>query len=925
MSTLAYDSEPTPDGQSSVPMSSNGLQSGGQPSQVDANGLAYNRNSDDSFHTGLSSRFARHPNLSTTSIPSHPPPDYDTVAQSQSYSANSLVDSMNSMHIRDPTPHGMNLSPIGPDPLLRPGTSMSMQNPRHRAPPHPSRYPTLPPAPNATLPLHVRRPGDPHSQYAADDLGVAYHQRGDQPPNRNSGGYGGAHPPPVAETDIVGLYAFDDQGSGSSSAYPQSDASSTHSQPSQYGSQYQMGWHGSQPNLAANYGHPAPPRAGEYDHFYAAASDVLGMGPPPQSHANTNAYHPYHGYPNQVPVQASQSVPYVPPGGPGSYHAGPPGPGASNVAPYGLNPSPPQGLGVDEAEFELRSPATSVNVQAKKTKAVDLNAPPFTKEYIDEYRQRIKGDPDPEAHFKYSKYLIEAAKKIGSDARDQRAVKKYRDFLIQEALKTIRRLATQTEPYDEAQFFLANCYGTGMLGLQVDHERAYHLYLQAAKQNHAAASYRVAVCNEIGAGTRREPPRAAAFYKKAASLGDTAAMYKLGMILLLGTLGEQKNPRDAINWLKRAAEQADEENPHALHELAMLHEMPNSGLVPHDPAYAKALYTQAAHLGYAQSQYKLGQCYEYGALTCPVDPRRSIAWYTKAAEKGYSEAELALSGWYLTGSEGVLKQSDSEAYLWARKAANKGLSKAEYAVGYYAEVGIGIKQDIEFAKRWYMRAAAQGNKRAMSRLTEMKRMGNKRSNFGRPTRQQAKDDLDAAPVQVTTITKLDTTMATTIKDEVSLLEHLDVSQINCLNEQHGHDLKSIVASKIANPRQSLAYLESDADEQLLINIHFNQAVRIRKLVIRCKVAASGPKTIKLRVNQPSISFSDVEGALDSAFAQVLELNETDITEGKPVALRFIFVESNQGDEEHTRIDAIDVLGTPVEATKDLSGLRQEEH
>lgn len=414
------------------------------------------------------------------------------------------------------------------------------------------------------------------------------------------------------------------------------------------------------------------------------------------------------------------------------------------MVPYA--PTLPQVSGVDEAEFELRSPtsllerSTSVSLQTKTTKAVDLNAPPFTKEYIDQYRQRIKGDPDPEAHFKYAKYLIEAAKKIGAGAKDQRAVKKYRDYLIQEALKTIRRLATQNEPYDEAQFFMANCYGTGMLGLQVDHERAYHLYLQAAKQNHAAASYRVAVCNELGAGTRREPPRAAVFYRKAASLGDTAAMYKLGMILLLGTLGEQKNPREAVNWLKRAAEQADEENPHALHELAMLHEMPNSGLVPHDPAYAKALYTQAAHLGYVQSQYKLGQCYEYGVLTCPADPRRSIAWYTRAAEKGYAEAELALSGWYLTGSEGVLNQSDSEAYLWARKAANKGLSKAEYAVGYYAEVGIGIKQDIEFSKRWYMRAAAQGNKRAMNRLTEMKRMGNKRSNVARPTRQQAKDE-----------------------------------------------------------------------------------------------------------------------------------------------------------------------------------------
>ena len=355
--------------------------------------------------------------------------------------------------------------------------------------------------------------------------------------------------------------------------------------------------------------------------------------------------------------------------------------------------------------YQRAEPSASVTPSSIKSKAVDLNAPPYNKEYIDQYRHRIKADPDPEAHFLYAKYLIDAAKYIRTAHNDQRAAKKYTEVLIGESLKVIRRLATQGEAYDEAQFFLANCYGTGALGLQVDHERAYHLYLQAAKQNHAAASYRVAVCNEIGAGTKKELPRAAAFYRKAASLGDTPAMYKLGMILLNGALGEQQNAREAISWLKRAAEQADEDNPHALHELALLYEQQSGTLVPYDPAYARNLLTQAAQLGYTPSQYKMGQCHEYGSLTFPVDPRRSIAWYTKAAEKGDSEAELALSGWYLTGSEGVLKQSDSEAYLWARRAANKGLSKAEYAVGYYAEVGIGIKQDIEFAKRWYMRAA----------------------------------------------------------------------------------------------------------------------------------------------------------------------------------------------------------------------------
>lgn len=442
-----------------------------------------------------------------------------------------------------------------------------------------------------------------------------------------------------------------------------------------------------------------------FDPLYAAASDVLGMGPPPGST-------PYpRGPPN--PTGLGQPLEYpsypIPPN-----HVKPPNPSISSYA-HSYEPSiHSQTLSVppsERNEFEPRpsldraGTSTSVAPSTAKSRAIDLTTPPYTKEYIEQYRQRIKGDPDPEAHFLYAKYLIDAAKKIRAGNQEQRAAKKYSEMLVQESLKVIKRLATQGEAYHEAQFFLANCYGTGALGLQVDHERAYHLYLQAAKQNHAAASYRVAVCNEIGAGTRKEPQRAAAFYRKAASLGDTPAMYKLGMILLQGTLEQQKNPREAITWLKRAAEQADEDNPHALHEIGLLHEQPNSPLVPYDPAYAKALFTQAAQLGYTQSQYKLGQCYEYGTIGCPVDPRRSIAWYTKAAEKGDAEAELAVSGWYLTGSEGVLKQSDSEAYLWARRAANKGLSKAEYAVGYYAEVGIGIKQDIEFAKKWYMRAA----------------------------------------------------------------------------------------------------------------------------------------------------------------------------------------------------------------------------
>lgn len=466
----------------------------------------------------------------------------------------------------------------------------------------------------------------------------------------------------------------------------------------------------------ASWGYDAYQQAAAQNPYYAAATGQLGLDP-----ASLSAPGP------------SQQGPY------GSMNRG-----ISSASSLGVGSI--AGGSLARSQSSLNIPGGPMRRKVTSGSAVSVSSvassgPPITKASVDEYRQRIKADPDPEAQFNFAKYLIEAAKKINSSSSsDEKTAKKYRDALLAESVKLIKRLATQggglgKPAYADAQFFLANCLGNGSLGLQVDHEKAYNLYVQASKQNHSAATYRTAVCNEVGAGTRRDHARAVLFYRKASALGDTAGMYKLGMILLNGLLGQQRNPKEALAWLRRAASQADEDNPHALHELGLLYEKPPAisvaaaslgskaaaaqghpapppgqplpTIVPFDPSQAREFFTQAAQYGYPPSQFKLGCCYEYGSLTCPVDPRRSIAWYTRAAERGDAEAELALSGWYLTGSEGVLKQSDSEAYLWARRAANKGLAKAEYAVGYYSEVGIGVKMDGEEAKRWYMRAAGE--------------------------------------------------------------------------------------------------------------------------------------------------------------------------------------------------------------------------
>jgi TPR repeat protein len=342
-------------------------------------------------------------------------------------------------------------------------------------------------------------------------------------------------------------------------------------------------------------------------------------------------------------------------------------------------------------------------------------AHPVTHDELNRLRNTFKGNPsDSKTGLLLAKKLVEAANVLADEGgkADTRTRNKNREKYIFEAHKIVKKLAASGSP--DAMFYYADCYGQGLLGLQVDTKEAFTLYQSAAKAGHGASAYRTAVCCEMGheegGGTKRDPLKAVQWYRRAAALGDPPAMYKMGMILLKGLLGQQKNLGEAINMLKRAADHADEENPHALHELGLLYESTTGNeRVIRDEPYAYQLFRQAAELGYKFSQFRLGQAYEYGLLGCPIDPRLSIGWYTRAAAQEEHQSELALSGWYLTGNAGILEQSDTEAYLWARKAAcaEPPLPKALFAMGYFTEVGIGCPRSLDEAKRWYGRAAGE--------------------------------------------------------------------------------------------------------------------------------------------------------------------------------------------------------------------------
>ncbi|KAF7347541.1 Sel1 domain-containing protein [Mycena venus] len=417
-------------------------------------------------------------------------------------------------------------------------------------------------------------------------------------------------------------------------------------------------------------------------------------GPPPQPQYNQQQYQYDQEYDD-----ADREEQYSEPDEPDDFYAANNAPSAYSVDQYPQGshsvatqsvraPSPPPGPILDHSHLRPGNQAALLSHE----RTLEL------------YRANAKKTQDPDLQFEFAVFMIDASKSLpipvetaGNVMEVERAQEK-RDELIREATSLLKRLADRGHP--ASQYFLADCYanGIGTVKFKQDFDRAYPLFVLAAKHGHPDAAYRSGTCCENGWGCRRESAKALQFFRKAAAALHPGAMYRLGIAELNGELGLSKSPKEGVKWLKRSAEHATAEFPHALHELALLHERGIDNVLFVDYEYSTELLAQAAELGYAPSAYRLGECYEYGKMGCPQDPALSIHYYNIAAQQNHRDAQTR-------------KPSSGR-----KKAADAGLAKAMYAVGYFLEVGIGTQPNPRESTNYYKRAAELGDKRAAQRL-----------------------------------------------------------------------------------------------------------------------------------------------------------------------------------------------------------------
>lgn len=134
---------------------------------------------------------------------------------------------------------------------------------------------------------------------------------------------------------------------------------------------------------------------------------------------------------------------------------------------------------------------------------------------LDLYRANAKKTNDPEVIFEFAVFMIDASKNLSSadNGENEVQLEEKRDDLIKEATVLLKRLADRGHP--DAQYFLADCYanGIGTVRGKQDFDRAFPLFILAAKHGHPDAAYRAGTCCENGWGCRRESAKAVMFYK----------------------------------------------------------------------------------------------------------------------------------------------------------------------------------------------------------------------------------------------------------------------------------------------------------------------------------------------------------------------------------------------------------------------------
>uniref|UniRef100_A0A4W4FJK9 Fibronectin type-II domain-containing protein n=1 Tax=Electrophorus electricus TaxID=8005 RepID=A0A4W4FJK9_ELEEL len=262
------------------------------------------------------------------------------------------------------------------------------------------------------------------------------------------------------------------------------------------------------------------------------------------------------------------------------------------------------------------------------------------------------------------------------------------------ALIYFKKASEQGNPVGQSGLGMAYLYGRGV---PVNYDMALKYFQKAAEQGWVDGQLQLGTMYYNGIGVKRDYKQALKFFNLASQAGHILAFYNLAQMHATGT-GVMRSCHTAVELFKNVCERG------RWSERLM---MAYSSFKDGDMDSALVQYLLLAEQGYEVAQSNVAFILDQKQSRLFSDnetyPRALLHW-TRAAAQGYTVARIKLGDYHFYGY-GTDVDYESAVIHYRLASEQQHSAQAMFNLGYMHEKGLGIKQDIHLAKRFYDMAA----------------------------------------------------------------------------------------------------------------------------------------------------------------------------------------------------------------------------
>ncbi|XP_034274160.1 protein sel-1 homolog 1-like isoform X2 [Pantherophis guttatus] len=261
------------------------------------------------------------------------------------------------------------------------------------------------------------------------------------------------------------------------------------------------------------------------------------------------------------------------------------------------------------------------------------------------------------------------------------------------ALQYFKKAADMGNPVGQSGLGMAYLYGRGV---PVNYELALKYFQKAAEQGWVDGQLQLGSMYYNGIGVKKDYKQAYKYFNLASQGGHILAFYNLAQMHATGT-GVMRSCHTAVELFKNVCERGRWSERLMTAYNSYKDGNTNSAVVQ---------YLLLAEQGYEVAQSNAAFILDQKASIIEENetyPRALLHW-NRAASQGYTVARLKLGDYHFYGFGTEIDYET--AFIHYRLATEQQHSaQAMFNLGYMHEKGLGIKQDIHLAKRFYDMAA----------------------------------------------------------------------------------------------------------------------------------------------------------------------------------------------------------------------------